>query len=80
MTSNHAMTRGDQVERLLFYMPVIADRSEHEWPRSFARSIMRQSGRRGWRPSGKQLQMMRELVSDLFAHGYEGGAHDVFAD
>ncbi|WP_190285461.1 hypothetical protein [Mameliella alba] len=35
------------------------------------RDSLRQSGRRNWRPSRKQLSMMRRLVAELFAHGNE---------
>ncbi|MGR3368747.1 MAG: hypothetical protein ACU0CC_04865 [Sagittula sp.] len=72
-----AFAPADELERLLFHMPTIAEKSENQWPRSFAQSIVRQSRRRGWKPSTKQLSMMRRLVSDLFVHGYEGGDTDV---
>lgn len=70
----------DELERLLHYMPVIAEKSERQWPRDFAHSMMLKSKRRSWNPSPKQLSMMRRLVSDLFAHGYEGGELDVIED
>ena len=54
------------LERLIYHMPAVAQHSQNEWASGFARSIMRQSRRKGWRPSPKQLPIMRELVSDLF--------------
>ncbi|MBY6163250.1 hypothetical protein KUV73_20370 [Mameliella alba] len=71
------ITPADELERLLHHMPTIAREATNEWAKSFAGSIVRQSKRRGWKPSPKQLSMMRRLVSDLFAHGYEGGEVDV---
>lgn len=66
-----------ELERLIHYMPTIAQRSENEWARGFAQSIVRQSRRRAWRPSPKQMSMMKKLVTDLFSHGYEGGDFDL---
>ena len=37
-----------------------------EWAKNFAKSIMKQSRRRGWQPTAKQLARMRVMVSDLF--------------
>ncbi|WP_128910792.1 hypothetical protein [Tropicibacter alexandrii] len=64
--------RGDELERLLHYMPTIARAATDTWAKGFAASISRQAQKRGWKPTPKQLSMMRRLVSDLFAHGYEG--------
>ncbi|WP_421904642.1 hypothetical protein [Mameliella sp.] len=61
----------DELERLLFYMPTVAERATNTWAQSFATSIVRQSRRRNWRPSQKQLSMMRRLVAEMFAHGNE---------
>lgn len=71
----------DDIERLLHHMPTVAAHAENEWAAGFARSICRQSRRRGWKPSPKQLPLMRRLVSDLFAHaGNEEGDFDVIED
>lgn len=70
----------DEIERLVHYMVTISEKSANEWSRTFAVSILRQSRRRNWKPSPKQLTMMRRLVSDLFAHGYGGGDIDVIED
>lgn len=66
-----AMTSPAELERLLHHMPAIAKGTTNEWATGFARSILRQAKRPGWRPSTKQLSMMRRLISDLFAHGTE---------
>jgi len=62
-----------EIERLLHHMPVVAERSEDAWVTEFCRSIARQSRRRNWKPTTKQLSMMRRLVADLFALGSDTG-------
>ena len=37
------------------------------WAEGFAASISRQSRRRGWEPSGKQMNAMCQIVRDLRA-------------
>lgn len=54
------------VEELLFHMPTVARRSQNDWASNFARSIIKQSKRRNWRPSSKQTGIMRRLVGELF--------------
>ena len=56
----------EELERLIHHMPAVASRASSDWAANFAKSIMRQSRRKGWSPSPKQLSIMRELVSDLF--------------
>lgn len=68
----------DEIERLLYHMATVATHATNEWAAGFAKSIQRQSRRRGWRPSQKQLNLMRDLVADLFLHGvHEEGDFDV---
>jgi hypothetical protein len=43
---------------------VMADGSD-EWLKGFVRSIARHGKRRSWRPTVKQAQIMRRLVSEL---------------
>ncbi|WP_417587398.1 hypothetical protein [Pararhodobacter oceanensis] len=57
------------IEELLFHMPTVANGATNDWAKGFAKSIVKQSKRRGWRPTPKQIAMMRRLVSDLFAYG-----------
>ena len=54
-------------EELIFHMPTVERRAENDWARDFAASIRRQSRRRGWKPSEKQVSVMRRMVSELFA-------------
>ncbi|WP_323772396.1 hypothetical protein [Antarctobacter sp.] len=61
----------DELERLLFYMPILAERATNTWAQGFATSIVKQSRRRNWCPSQKQLPMMRRLVAEMFAYGNE---------
>lgn len=68
----------DEIDRLVYHMATVATHATSEWAAGFAKSIQRQARRRGWRPSQKQLPIMRELVADLFLHaGIEGGDFDV---
>jgi hypothetical protein len=43
---------------------VMADGTD-EWLKGFVRSIAKHGKRASWRPTGKQEQIMRRLVSDL---------------
>lgn len=54
-----------ELEPLLYHLPTVAENATNEWAASFARSIVRQSLRRGWNPSTKPLPIMRELVSEV---------------
>ena len=72
MKHARVMTSPAELERLLHHLPAIAGGDENEWVTGFARSILRHAKRPGWRPSTKQMSMMRRLVSDLFARGDEG--------
>ncbi|MEP0455856.1 MAG: hypothetical protein ABJD57_23625 [Roseibium sp.] len=56
-----------EVERLLHHLPTVAQLAEEAWVKGFALSVLKQSRRRGWTPSPKQLPVMRGLVSSLFA-------------
>ena len=68
----------DEIDRLVYHMASVATYATNEWASGFAKSIQRQSRRRGWRPSPKQLNLMRDLVADLFLHGgHEEGDFDV---
>jgi len=63
------MTAHELDEVLTFRWPlvvrrVMADGSD-EWLKGFVRSIARHGKRPAWRPSQKQEQIMRRLVSEL---------------
>ena len=68
------------VEELIFHMPTVERLATNEWTKGFAASIRRQSRRRNWRPSPKQLGMMRRIVSELFHHQPEEGDCVVIED
>ncbi len=55
------------VEELLHHMPAVHRRAETGWAKGFTDSIIKQARRRNWRPSPKQIGIMRWLVSELFA-------------
>lgn len=57
----------EELERLLFHMPVVAECATDEWVKGFATDMAKRSRWRNWRPKPKQLAKMRELVADLFA-------------
>jgi hypothetical protein len=63
----------DEIERLIYHMPTVARLAENDFAKGFAHSVMKQSRRKGWKPSLKQLPVMRELVSDLFTHDPDQG-------
>lgn len=67
---------GAEIERLLHHMPTVARLAEETWARGFAQSVLKQSRRRGWTPSPKQLPVMREMVSALFTQA-EGSAESI---
>ena len=73
MSYQRAFTSPDELERLLHHMPTVARGATNTWASGFAWSIVRQGKRPGWRPSPKQLSIMRRLVSDLFANTDEEG-------
>jgi len=69
MTHCLPMSENELEEVLTFRWPlvvrrVMADGSD-EWIKGFVRSITRQGKRPGWRPSQKQEQIMRRLLSEL---------------
>ncbi|MBA96598.1 MAG: hypothetical protein CMN10_11285 [Roseobacter sp.] len=58
---------GAEIERLLHHLPTVAKLTKETWAKGFALSVLKQSRRRGWTPSAKQLPVMRGLVNDLFS-------------
>jgi hypothetical protein len=69
----------DEIERLVYHMPTVAELAENDWSRGFALSIRKNSRRHNWRPSDKQLAMMRKLVSELFTHIRNNDQEDDFS-
>jgi hypothetical protein len=53
----------------LFHWNLVIKAATDEWAKNFAKSIANQSRRRGWKPTPKQLALMRSMVSALFTHG-----------
>jgi hypothetical protein len=58
--------RHHTVDELLFWLPSVLRREPNEFTRGFVVSILARSKRRGWKPTEKQLAIMRRIVSDLF--------------
>lgn len=63
------MTRSELDEILIHRWPIVmrrvmADGSD-DWLKGFVRSIARHGKRPSWRPSPKQAQIMRRLVSEM---------------
>ncbi|WP_148085637.1 hypothetical protein [Palleronia sp. THAF1] len=61
------------VEELIYHMPTVEQRATNDWAKGFAASVRRQSRRRNWRPSPKQVSMMRRLVSEMFTDTEQEG-------
>jgi len=60
--------RGEELERLLFHMPACAQQARTEWLRRFASDMARRARWRNWKPSNRQIEVMRGMVADLFQH------------
>lgn len=60
------MSYREQVERVLWSWPTVIEKAETDWARSFARSIAAQARKPKWRPSPKQLSLMKEMVAQLY--------------
>lgn len=60
------MSYREQVERVLWSWPTVVEKAETDWAKGFARSIAAQARRRNWRPSPKQLALMKEMVAQLY--------------
>lgn len=54
-------------DECLFHWNAVIKVATDEWAMGFAKSIKGQSRRRGWLPTPKQLNLMRSMVSALFA-------------
>lgn len=54
-----------EIECLLHH-PAVIERAEREDIRCLCRGILRQSRRRGWKPTERQAGWMRDLVGELF--------------
>jgi len=54
------------VEELIFWWPQVVRRAGNDWAKGFALSIMAASRRRNWKPTEKQLGIMRRMVADFF--------------
>ncbi|WP_339759848.1 hypothetical protein [uncultured Sulfitobacter sp.] len=63
------MTDRELEEVLTFRWPLVMRRvmadGTDDWLKGFVRSVARHGKRSGWRPSKKQEQIMRQLVSEL---------------
>lgn len=63
--------RQRSLDELIHHMGAVRDRAPNDWVRNFAGSVLRQSRNRKWKPSPKQVGMMRRLVSELFSEHEE---------
>ena len=57
--------RQRNIDELLWCLPTVIG-SVNAWEQSFCKSILRQSRRKGWKPSAKQLHTMHRLVDREF--------------
>ena len=73
MNKRPAPATNAEIERLIWHMPTVARQASNGWARDFALSIKRQAHRKSWRPSPKQLELMRRMVAEMFTHSQEEG-------
>lgn len=55
------------LDELIYHMRTVARTTDSDWERSFAASVLKQSKRHKWKPSTKQIRIMRDLVEGLFS-------------
>ena len=61
------------LEELLFHWRAVIGAAPKGWARGFALSVQKQSRKAGWQPTARQLQVMQQMVAELFTdHGNEG--------
>ena len=56
------------IDRLLWSWSTVCRMAKDPWARGFALSIQRRARNPNWRPTPKQLSMMRRLVSEIYQH------------
>ncbi|PTV93507.1 hypothetical protein C8J27_11520 [Rhodobacter aestuarii] len=54
------------LEELLWSWPSVIRHAQDGWARGFALSIAKQSRRKNWQPSVKQLEIMQRMVAELY--------------
>ncbi len=59
---------GAELERLLFHMPYCASKARTAWLRRFAADMAKRAHWRNWKPTRKQIEVMRGMVADLFSN------------
>ena len=64
-------------QECLYWFPTIAKAATNTWARDFAQSVLAQSRRRDWKPTPKQLAMMRKLVAEFFRTMRDDDSDDV---
>ncbi|WP_309663285.1 hypothetical protein [Tabrizicola sp.] len=69
MTADRHFTGDADVDQLLFSWGRVI-RDAEGWARGFALSIQRDRKKPGWKPSARQLSVMRQMVAELPA--FEG--------
>lgn len=67
------------VPKLLRALPAVINDAEDQWAIDFARSVLRQSKRPGWKPSPKQEFIMRQLVGEAVRYPSDDRQGDLFA-
>lgn len=66
-----------EFDRLMQHWPMVMRKATDQWAKQFAFSIWKQSGRKGWRPTLKQRQVMRAMVRELFTSGVLGDEDEI---
>lgn len=77
MPAAETVTPQRSLDELLHHWRAVIGRAPRGWARDFALSIQKQSGRRGWQPTDKQLGLMQGMVAELFTHAPEAEEIDL---
>jgi hypothetical protein len=67
LTADNHFTGDADVDQLLFIWGRVI-RDAEGWARGFALSIQRDRKKPGWKPSAKQLSIMRQMVAEVAAY------------
>lgn len=58
--------RDRSFEEIRFWLPSMLSAAQSDWTRGFLASVLTQSKRPNWRPSEKQMGILRRITCDWF--------------
>lgn len=62
----HFAARDRSFEEIRFWLPAMLTATQSDWTQGFLASVLTQSKRPNWRPSEKQMGILRRITSDWF--------------